>query len=132
VVAVRVDQGGPVTGRPTQGLGSAGARVALDGVEGQVHAAGAFEQADALAEEVVNLVPAVAGGLLVDAGRAGCVRGGPTGAMGTDLGQRLLAQVLPQVPAVADLHRSWQGPAHGLLVCAGAVAADDLDAGVLA
>jgi hypothetical protein len=52
--------------------------------------------------------------------------------MGTDLGQRLLAQVLPQVPAVADLHRSWQGPAHGLLVCAGAVAADDLDAGVLA
>lgn len=85
-----------------QGFRIAGARVALDGVEGQVQAAGAFEQADALAEEVVELMPAFAGGLLVDAGRAGRVRCGPAGAVGANLGQGLVAKVLPQAPAVAD------------------------------
>ncbi|GHE14082.1 hypothetical protein GCM10010339_83490 [Streptomyces alanosinicus] len=67
VVAVGVDQGGPVAWCPAQGLGLAGACIPPDGVEGQVQAAGAFEQADALAEEVVDLVPALAGGLLVRA-----------------------------------------------------------------
>lgn len=47
-------------------------------------------------------MPTFAGGLLMDADRAGCVRCGPAGAVGANLGQGLVAKVLPQVPAVAD------------------------------
>ena len=63
VVAVRVDQGGPVLGGAAQPLGRVGAVVALDRVQGQAQAAGAVQQADALAAQVVDLLPALAGGL---------------------------------------------------------------------
>jgi hypothetical protein len=46
--------------------------------------------------------------------------------------QGLVAEVLPDVPAVADLQRAGQSPADRLAVGPRAVAADDLDAGMLA
>ncbi|GHE13725.1 hypothetical protein GCM10010339_81640 [Streptomyces alanosinicus] len=52
--------------------------------------------------------------------------------MGADLGRRRVAEVLPQEPAVADLHRFGQSPGYALAAGARAIAADDLDAGVLA
>lgn len=58
VLAVGVDEGGPVGGGDAQGLGFGRAGVAFDGVQGQVEAAGAVEQADALGEKIVDLVPA--------------------------------------------------------------------------
>ena len=42
-----------------------------------------------------------------------------------------LGQQVPQVPAVADLHRAGQGPADGLAVGSRPVTADDLDSGVV-
>ncbi len=71
------------------------AGVALDGVEGQVQAAGAFQEADALVQQVVDLLPALAGGLFVDAGGPGRVDRGPAGAVGANLGEDLVAGIRP-------------------------------------
>lgn len=111
--------------------GSGDAGVALDGVQGQVEAAGAFQQSDAPSEEIVDLVPALADRLLVDPAGAGRVDRGPARGMGPYFGQDLVAQIPPQVPSVADLHRVGQGPADRLGIGSRAVPADGLDAGVL-
>jgi hypothetical protein len=116
VLAVGVDEGGPVGGGDAQGLGFGHAGVAFDGVQGQVEAAGAVEQADALAEEIVDLVPAFERGLLAysgGAGRggAGRVDGGPASGVGADLELDFVAEISPEVPSVADLHRVGQASA---------------------
>lgn len=95
MIVVRIDGGGPVARSAAQGLGLAGAGVALDGVEGQVQAAGALQEADAFVQQVVDLLPALAGGLFADAGGPGRVDRGPAGTVGTDLGKGLVTEVLP-------------------------------------
>lgn len=85
------------------------------------------EQADAGVEEGVDFVPALAGGLLADAAGPERVDGGPAGSVGADLGQDFVAQVSPQMPAVADLHRVGKGPADRLGVGGRAVPAHDFD-----
>jgi hypothetical protein len=112
------------------GFGHAG--VAFDGDQGQVQAAGAVEQADALAEEVVDLVPAFAGGLLAYSAGAGPVDGGPAASVRPDLELDFVAEVSPEVPSVADLYRVGQGAADGLGVGGRAVAAHDLETRMLA
>ena len=94
VVAVRVDQGGPVLGCAAQPLGRVGAVVALDRVQGQAQAAGAVQQAGALAAQVTDLLPALAGRLRALALRE---RGalGPAGRVSCDFLRRSLAQALP-------------------------------------
>jgi len=107
VVAVGVDEGGPVLRDALQPLGLAGPVVALDGVQGQAQAAGAVEQADVLGAQVVDLLSALQGGggsfalLQRDALR-------PAGRVCRDLLADGLAEAVPQVPAVADLDRRWQ------------------------
>jgi hypothetical protein len=54
---------GRYCGGALQPLGSPRAGVALDRAEGQVQTVGAFQQAGALAERVVDLLPASRGGL---------------------------------------------------------------------
>jgi hypothetical protein len=127
MVAVGIDEGGPVGGGDAQGLGFGHAGIAFDRVQGQAQVAGAVEQADALAEEVVDLVPAFAGGLLAYSAGAGRVDGGPASGVCPDLEQDFVAEISPEVPSVADLHRVGQGAADGLGVGGGAVAAHDLD-----
>src|SRR5215467_16122551 len=126
VVTVGVDEGGPVFRDTLQPLRLAGPVVALDGVEREVQAAGTAGQADVPGAQFVDLLPALqgGGGALAFLQRralrpAGAVRGNflPDG----------LAQAVPQVPAVAHLHRRGQGLADGLAVGARAVTAHDLD-----
>jgi hypothetical protein len=45
-----------------------------------------------------------------------------------DLAQRGFAQVVPQIPAITNLHRVGQNTADGLGVSRGAVTADGFDA----
>ncbi|GHI20292.1 hypothetical protein Shyd_16630 [Streptomyces hydrogenans] len=68
VFAVGVDEAGAVPGDSEHPLGPVGSRIAFDGVQGQLQAAGAFEQAHTLLEQVVDLVPALQSSL-----RAGSV-----------------------------------------------------------
>ncbi|MFD5271800.1 hypothetical protein [Streptomyces sp. NPDC058335] len=62
VLAVGVDEAGAVFGDAEHPLGPVGSCVAFDGVQGQLQTAGAFEQAHALIEQVMDLVPAFQGG----------------------------------------------------------------------
>lgn len=62
MVAVGVDEGRPVLRCTDQALRLADPGVACDGVEAEVESAGAFEEADALVEQVVDLLPALPGG----------------------------------------------------------------------
>lgn len=62
VLAVGVDQRRLVARGASPGVGFARARVPLDGVRGNVQPAGAFEEADAPAEQVVNLMPSLGRG----------------------------------------------------------------------
>lgn len=105
VVAVGIDEAGAVFGDAEHAFWSVGAGVAFDGVQGQLQAAGAFEQAHALLEEAVDLVPAFEGGLgsrsFVNWSVQHC---GPAGAVCLDFAQGGFAEVVPQVPAVGDLH----------------------------
>lgn len=94
MVAIGVDEGRPAGGGDAQGLGFGHAGVAFDGVQGQAEAAGAAEQADALAEEVVDLVPAFPGGLLAYSTGAGRVDGGPAAGVRADLELDFVAQVV--------------------------------------
>ncbi len=134
VLAVGVYGGGPEGGGDAQGLGFGHAGVAFGGVQCLFEAAGAVEQADALAEEIVDLVPAFGCGLLAysagaersgagrgragqgGAGRggAGRVDGGPASVVGADLELDFVAETSPEVPSVADLHCVGQGSAAGL------------------
>jgi hypothetical protein len=102
MLAIGVDQRWPVLRCALQPLGFAGAGVAFDGVERQVEPASAFEQADLLVEQGVDLLPAFAGGLGARAvlRRAGF---GPADAVRGDLFQDGLAQVVPQVPSISHL-----------------------------
>src|SRR6202050_3562324 len=131
VVAVRVDQGGPVLGCAAQPLGRIGPVVALDRVQGQAQAAGAVQQAGAFAAQVVDLLPALARGLRALPFRE---RGalGPAGGMSCDFLRLGPAPQMPQVPAVPALHRVRQRGTAGLAVGARAVTGDDLRPGVLA
>ena len=133
VLAVGIDEAGPVFGDAEHPLGLIGAGVAFDGVQGQLQTAGAFEQAHALVEQVVDLVPAFQGGLRAGPVIQGRVQhGGPAVAVCLHLAQGGFAQVVPQMPAICDLHRIGQGTADGLGVGRGAVTAHDLDARILA
>ncbi len=132
VVAVGVDEGGPVGGSDAQGLGFGHAGVAFDGVQGHAQAAGAVEQADALAEEIVDLVPALARGLLTYSAGTGRVDGGPAAGMRADFELDLVTEVPPEVPSVTDLHRIGQSTADCFGVGGRAVPADDLDPGMFA
>jgi hypothetical protein len=102
VVAVGVDQRGPVLRSPLQPPGLVCARVPPYRLDGQVQAAGAFPQAGAFAEQVVDLLPVLWGrlGALSGLQRAGL---GPAGAVRRDFLLDGLGQAVPQVPAVADL-----------------------------
>jgi len=94
VVSVGVDERGLVAGCAAVAGGLLRAGVPLDGVQGDIEAAGAFEQADVLAEQMVDPLPALAGGLLAyPPGPGGVHSGGPAGGVGADLGQDLAAQV---------------------------------------
>ncbi|MCW2144365.1 hypothetical protein BXY51_008971 [Actinoplanes cyaneus] len=62
MIAVGVDEGGPIARRPDQVVGFGDSGVALDGVQREVEPAGAFEQADAFVEQGVDVVPPFAGG----------------------------------------------------------------------
>lgn len=63
VLAVGIHQAGTVLGDAEHALGPVGSGVAFDGVQGQLQAAGASEQAHALLEQAMNLMPAFEGGL---------------------------------------------------------------------
>jgi hypothetical protein len=80
----------------------------------------------------VDLVPAFASGLLVNAAGAGRVDGSPASGVRADLEQNLVTEIPPQVPSVTDLHRVGQGSADSFGVGGRAVPAHDLDTGVLA
>jgi hypothetical protein len=58
VVAVRVDEGGAVLRDALQPLGLAGPVVTFDRVQRDIQSAGALQQPDALAPQVVDLLPA--------------------------------------------------------------------------
>ncbi|GAA3064785.1 hypothetical protein GCM10020254_05880 [Streptomyces goshikiensis] len=84
-----------------------------------------------MAEEIVDLVPAFAGGLLAYSAGAGRVDGGPAAGMRADLELGFVAEVAPEVPSITDLHRVGQGTADGLGVGGRAVPAYDLNTGML-
>lgn len=87
------------------------------------------EQAHAVVEGAVDLVPALQGGPGAGPVVEGRVQyGGPAGAVCLHLAQGGFAQVVPHMPAVRDLDRVGQGAADGLGVGGRAVRAHDLDA----
>jgi hypothetical protein len=132
VFAVGIDEAGPVLGNTEHPFGLIGPGVALDGVQGQLQAADAFEQAHALAEEAMDLVPALQGGLCARPVIQGRVQhGGPAAAVRLDLAPDGFAQVVPYMPAVGDLHCVGQGAADRLGVGRGAVTAHDRGARML-
>src|SRR5206468_12505299 len=99
--------GGAVLRDALQPLRLAGAVVALDGVEREVQAAGAVEQANVAGTQFVDLLPALGGGggpLALLQGRAPR----PAGRVRRGFLPHGLAEAMPQVPAVADLHRAPQ------------------------
>jgi hypothetical protein len=130
VVAVGVDEGGAVLRDALQPLRLAGAVIALDGVEREVQAAGALEQAHVPGTQLADLLPALQGGL---GPLAGLERPGlrPAGGVRGDFLPRGLTEAVPKVPAVADLHRAGQYPADRLAVGARAVTAHDLNCPVV-
>jgi hypothetical protein len=129
VVAVGADESRAVLRDALQPLWFAGTVVALDGVEREVQAAGALEQAHVPGTQLVDLLPAVQGGL---GPLAGLERAGlrPAGGVRGDFLPHGLAEAVPQVPAVAGLDRAGQYPADRLAVGAGPVTAHDLNSRV--
>lgn len=105
VVAVGIDQGGAVERSADQALGLGHTGVAFHVVQRQVEPPGAFEQPDALLQQVVDLVPTlpVRRGALTHADR-GPSR--PAGRMRGDLLVHGLDRVVPDVPAISALHAS--------------------------
>jgi hypothetical protein len=113
-----------------QPLRLAGAVIALDGVEREVQAAGALEQAHVPGAQLVDLLPALQGG----GGALALLQGHalrPAGGVRRDLLPDGLAQAVPQVPAVAGLDRRWQRLADGLAVSTRPITAHDLDPGMI-
>ena len=120
------DERGLVLRDALQPLRLAGPVIALDGVQGQAQAAGAVQQARALLPQVTDLLPAFPGGI----GPFAFLHGralGPAAGVRQDLFAGSLAQEVPQMPPVADLHRLRQRPARCLAVGPRAVTAHDLD-----
>ena len=106
------------------------ARVPPDCLDGQVQAARAFPQAGALAEQVVDLLPALQ---LLPSALAGLQRcRSPAGGMRRDFLLHGLSQAVPQVPAVADLDRGGQRAADRLTGGTRPVTARHLHAGMTA
>ncbi len=88
LLAVKINEAGTVLGGAEHPLGLVGARVAFDGVQGRLQAAGAFEQAHALVEQGLDLVSAFQGGLCAGTVIQGRVQnGGPAGAVRLHLAQ---------------------------------------------
>jgi hypothetical protein len=132
VLAVGVDQGGAVLRGPDEPVGFGVAGVALDGVECEVEASGAFEQAHALLAQVVDLLPALAGGLRASALADRRPQGRPAGAVRQDFLEGRPAEQVPQMPAVRDLHGAGCRVGDGLGEAAGPVPAHGLEPRVLA
>jgi hypothetical protein len=112
VVAMGVDEGGAVFRDALQPLRFAGPVVALDGVEREVQAAGAVEQADVSGTQLVDLLPALGG----SGGPLAVLQWdalGPAGAVRRDLLADGLAQAVPQgtggPPARCPLCGSFSG-----------------------
>lgn len=103
VIAVGIDQSGAVLRGPDEPVGLGGAGVAFDGVEREVQASGAFEQAHALISLVVDLLPALAGGLRVFALSDWWSQGRRAGAVRQGFPVCRRAEQVPQVPVVRDL-----------------------------
>lgn len=108
------------------------AGVAFDRVQRQVQSARDLEQSDAAVEQIMHLLPAFAGrgGALAFAGWWADFA--PAHAVGGDFLEYGLGEVVPQVPAIRDLHRGGQRPADRFGVGAGPIPADHLHAGMLA
>jgi hypothetical protein len=130
VVAVRVDEGGTVFRDALQPARLAGAVIALDGVEREVQAAGALEQAHVPGPQFVDLLPALQSG-----GSAFTLLQGqalsPAGRVRRDFLADGLAEAMPRVPAVADLHRAGQRLADRLAIGPRPVPAHDLSPGMV-
>ncbi len=128
VLAVGIDEAGPVFWDAEHPLGPVGSGIAFDGIQGQLQAAAAFEEAHALVEQVVDLMPAFQCGLCARPVIQRCVEhGGPAVAVCLHLVQGGCAQVVPHMPAVTDLHGARQGPADGFRVGRRSITAHDLD-----
>jgi hypothetical protein len=113
-----VDMEGPVVAESAEAITTTTAEAEMPGAD--------------LTELLVDLLPGFEG-----AGRALTLadrrsRLGPACAVCGDLLQDSLGEVVPDVPAVADVRRVRQGAADGLGVGAGAVSAHDFDARMLA
>jgi hypothetical protein len=93
-----------------QPLGLLCAGVALDRVQGQAQAAGAFQQAGALAEQVMDLLPSFQGGLgALPALRRGCPGDEVYG--GRQLRRGIRQRAMGYVMAVRANHAVTTGPA---------------------
>ncbi|MEU4221765.1 hypothetical protein [Actinoplanes sp. NPDC026623] len=132
VLAVGVDEGGPVFRCVDQPVGFGDAGVALDRVQRQVEPAGALEQADPFVEQGVDLPPAFPRrrGL----GPVGRRRAdfGPAGAMRGDLFDDGFGEVVPQMPARSA---TWIAAGRARRIASdgigsGRIPADDLHAGM--
>jgi hypothetical protein len=130
VVPVGIDEGAPVAGWTLQVLGGGGAGVALDRVQRPPETTRALQQAHASIEQFVHgRVPGPSS--LVDRPGRLARASAPAAAVRDDGLFDRPAQSVPQVPAVADLHRGRCALADRFGVGGRAVAADDLRAGVL-
>ena len=132
VITVGIYQRGPVAGRAGHPPEFGGAGVAFDGVQRQAQPPGAFGQPGAPVGQVVDLPPPLRCGLGLPALVQRRPGGRPAGAVRGYFLQHRLAQAVPQVPAVTGLDGAGQRAADRLAVGAGAVAADDFDARVIA
>ncbi|GAA3294361.1 hypothetical protein GCM10020295_18680 [Streptomyces cinereospinus] len=109
-------------------LGLGDTVVALDGVEGKIQAPCALQQADSALTQGVDLLPALTGGGGLSPLGRGRARFRPASAVHCDFLADGLGEVVPQVPAVADLDRVGQGSADRLGIGGRSVPAHGLDA----
>lgn len=115
-------------GGADEAFGLGDAVIALDGVQGEVEAPCALQKSDSALAQGVDLLPALAGGGGLSPLGRGRARFRPAGAVRGDLLADGLGEVVPQVPAVADLDRVGQGSADCLGVGGRSVPAHGLDA----
>lgn len=110
VLAVWIDEAGPVFRNAEHPLGPVCSGMAFDGTQGQLQATAAFEEAHALVERVVDLMPAFQRALRPRPVIQGCVEyGGPAVALRLHLVRGGCAQVVPHMPAVTDLNGVRKG-----------------------
>jgi hypothetical protein len=130
VVAVGIDQRGPVLRRADEPLRLGGAGIPLDRVQRQAEPPRAFQQAGALAQQIVDFPPPLRGrpGPLAFLDRR--PGRGPARGVRRNLPLGGLGQAVPQVPPVPALHRVRQRRADSLAIGPRPVTGDNLDAGV--